>query len=192
MVNNYFIHPSSFVDEDVEIGEGTKIWHFCHIQRGARIGARCSLGQNVNVSNNVRVGDGCKLQNNVSLYEGVELENDVFCGPSCVFTNDLTPRAKYPKGHENYKKTLIREGASIGANATVVCGHTVGRWAMIGAGAVVASDVPDHALMLGVPAKLAGYVCKCGARVSFTDGRASCEACGRSYRKNENGEIEEN
>ncbi len=192
MYEKPFIHPSSFIDEDVEIGEGTKIWHFCHIQRGARIGARCSLGQNVNVSNNVRVGDGCKLQNNVSLYEGVELENDVFCGPSCVFTNDLTPRAKYPKGHENYKKTLIREGASIGANATVVCGHTVGRWAMIGAGAVVASNVPDHALMLGVPAKLAGYVCECGARLSFAGERASCEACGRSYQKNENGEIEEN
>ena len=191
MVNNYFVHESSFVDDDVEIGEGTKIWHFCHIQKGARIGARCSLGQNVNVSNNVRVGDGCKLQNNVSLYEGVELENDVFCGPSCVFTNDLTPRAKYPKGHENYKKTLIREGASIGANATIVCGHTVGRWAMIGAGAVVASNVPEYTLMLGVPAKPAGYVCKCGARMSFENGKAECAACGRKYRKNEKEEIEE-
>ncbi len=183
--NSYFIHPSSFVDDDVEIGEGTKIWHFCHIQRGARIGARCSLGQNVNVSNNVCVGNGCKLQNNVSLYEGVELENDVFCGPSCVFTNDLTPRAKYPKGHENYKKTLIREGASIGANATVVCGHTVGRWAMIGAGAVVASDVPDHALMLGVPARLAGYVFECGARLHFNKNAAKCGRCEKMYRNDE-------
>lgn len=190
MEKNYFVHESSYVDDDVEIGEGTKIWHFCHIQKGARIGARCSLGQNVNVSNNVHIGDGCKLQNNVSLYEGVELENDVFCGPSCVFTNDLTPRAKYPKGHENYKKTLIREGASIGANATIVCGHTVGRWAMIGAGAVVASNVPEYTLMLGVPAKPAGYVCKCGARMSFVSGKAACTTCGRNYQKNEE-EIEE-
>ena len=180
-MENYFIHASSFIDDDVEIGEGTKIWHFSHIQCGARIGARCSLGQNVNVSNNVRVGDGCKLQNNVSLYEGVELENDVFCGPSCVFTNDLTPRAKYPKGAANYKKTLVKEGASIGANATIVCGHTVGRYAMIGAGAVVTSDVPDYALMLGVPARLAGHVCKCGERLAFQNGRACCAACGMQY-----------
>ena len=153
MEKDYFVHESSFVDEGCQIGEGTKIWHFCHIQSGAKIGKKCSLGQNVNVSNNVIVGDGCKLQNNVSLYEGVVLENDVFCGPSCVFTNDLTPRAKYPKGRANYKKTLVMEGASIGANATVVCGHTVGRCALIGAGAVVACDVPDYALMLGVPGR---------------------------------------
>lgn len=187
----YFLHESSFIDDDVEIGEDTKIWHFCHIQRGARVGARCSLGQNVNVSNNVRVGDGCKLQNNVSLYEGVELENDVFCGPSCVFTNDLTPRAKYPKGAANYKKTLVKEGASIGANATVVCGHTIGRYAMIGAGAVVTSDVPDHALMLGIPARLAGYVCRCGERLAFQNERARCSACGRSYLKTDSFHVEE-
>ena len=144
---DYFVHESSYIDDDVEIGEGTKIWHFCHIQRGARIGKRCSLGQNVNVSNHVKVGDGCKLQNNVSLYEGVELENDVFCGPSCVFTNDLTPRAKYPKGSAGYKKTLIKEGASIGANATVVCGHTVGKWALIGAGAVVGEETGKIAVV---------------------------------------------
>ena len=147
MEEKYFVHPSSFVDDDVEIGEGTKIWYFCHIQKGARIGKHCSLGQNVNVSNHVKVGDGCKLQNNVSLYEGVELEDYVFCGPSCVFTNDLTPRAKYPKGSAGYKKTYLREGASIGANATIVCGHTVGRWALIGAGAVVTDDVPDYCLL---------------------------------------------
>ena len=180
---NYFVHESSYVDEDVEIGEGTKIWHFCHIQKGARIGKRCSLGQNVNISNHVKIGDGCKLQNNVSLYEGVELEDYVFCGPSCVFTNDLSPRSKYPKGSAGYHKTLIREGASIGANATIVCGHTVGRWALIGAGAVVADNVPDYALMLGVPAKVAGYVCECGARVRFENGRAVCAACGRTYKK---------
>lgn len=187
----YFVHESSYVDEDVEIGEGTKIWHFCHIQKGARIGKHCSLGQNVNVSNHVKVGDGCKLQNNVSLYEGVELENDVFCGPSCVFTNDLTPRAKYPKGSAGYHRTLIREGASIGANATIVCGHTVGRWALIGAGAVVTDDVPDHALMLGVPARLAGYICQCGARIKFENNRAVCAACGRIYQKSPNGDVEE-
>lgn len=181
VMGDYFVHSSSFVDDDVEIGKDTKIWHFCHIQRGARIGAHCSLGQNVNVSNNVRIGNGCKLQNNVSLYEGVELEDDVFCGPSCVFTNDLTPRAKYPKGAANYKKTLVREGATVGANATIVCGHAIGRYAMIGAGAVVVNDVPDYALMLGVPAKLAGYVCKCGARLTFLNEHACCPSCERRY-----------
>lgn len=180
----FFVHDTSRVDEDVEIGEGTKIWYFCHIQKGARIGKNCSLGQNVNVSNHVTVGDGCKMQNNVSLYEGVTLEDYVFCGPSCVFTNDLTPRAKYPKGSAGYKKTLIKTGASIGANATVVCGHTVGKWALIGAGAVVTDDVPDYALMLGVPACVAGYVCECGERLHFDGENAGC-ACGRKYRKTE-------
>lgn len=191
MAEKYFVHESSYVDEGCEIGEGTKIWHFCHIQSGSRIGKSCSLGQNVNVSNNVIVGDSCKLQNNVSLYEGVELEDGVFCGPSCVFTNDLTPRAKYPKGRTNYKKTLICEGASIGANATIVCGHTVGRCAMIGAGAVVACNVPDYALMLGVPARIAGYVCRCGERMTFENGEAVCPACGKKYIKNENNEVKE-
>ena len=191
MEKNYFVHESSYVDEGCEIGEGTKIWHFCHIQSGAKIGKGCSLGQNVNVSNNVTIGDGCKLQNNVSLYEGVELEDHVFCGPSCVFTNDLTPRARYPKGRANYKRTLIKEGASIGANATIVCGHTVGRCALIGAGAVVACDVPDFALMLGVPARFAGYVCRCGERMPFENAEAVCRVCGRNYRLNENKEVEE-
>ena len=190
MEKKYFVHESSYVDEDVEIGEGTKIWHFCHIQRGARIGRNCSLGQNVNVSNHVRIGDGCKLQNNVSLYEGVELEDYVFCGPSCVFTNDLTPRARYPKGSAGYKKTLIREGASIGANATIVCGHTVGRWALIGAGAVVTKNVPDHALMLGVPAVRKGWVCECGQILRFVAKRAQCADCGRRYEEND-GQIRE-
>lgn len=161
---NYFVHESSYIDEDVEIGKGTKIWHFCHIQKGARIGENCSFGQNVNVSNNVKIGSGVKVQNNVSIYEGVELEDNVFCGPSMVFTNDLTPRAKYPKGVSGYKKTLVREGASIGANATVVCGHTIGRCAMIAAGAVVTKDVPDYALMAGMPARLIGWVDKYGNR----------------------------
>lgn len=183
-MSDYFVHPTSVVDDDVIIGEGTKIWYFCHIQRGARIGKKCSLGQNVNVSNNVKVGDGCKIQNNVSLYEGVELEDDVFCGPSCVFTNDLTPRAKYPKGHLAYKKTLIRHGASIGANATVVCGHTVGEWAMIAAGAVVASDVPKHALMMGIPARVRGWVCECG---EVLPDELACNKCGRTYVKTPDG-----
>lgn len=182
MEKNCYVHESSFIDDDVEIGEDTKIWHFCHIQRGARIGKYCSLGQNVNVSNNVSIGDGCKLQNNVSLYEGVELENYVFCGPSCVFTNDLTPRAKYPKGRAGYKKTLVKEGASIGANATIVCGHTVGRWALIGAGAVVTKNVPDHALMLGVPAVQKGWVCECGQILHFGGNNALCPTCGRKYK----------
>lgn len=171
----YFVHESSYIDEDVKIGKGTKIWHFCHIQRGARIGENCSFGQNVNVSNHVKIGNGVKVQNNVSIYEGVELEDYVFCGPSMVFTNDLTPRAKYPKRTAGYKKTLIREGASIGANATIVCGHTIGKWAMIAAGAVVTKDVPDYALMAGVPARQIGWVDEYGNRVderTDTDGNS--------------------
>lgn len=186
-MSGYFVHETSVVDENVQIGEGTKIWHFSHVQKGASIGKNCSLGQNVNVSNNVRIGDGCKVQNNVSLYEGVELENYVFCGPSCVFTNDLTPRAKYPKGSANYKKTLVKEGASIGANATVVCGHTIGKWALIGAGAVVTSNVPDHALMLGVPARQTGWACECGA---LLEEDLKCKTCGRKYNQTETGLTE--
>ena len=186
-MSEYYVHPTSIVDEDVQIGAGTKIWHFCHIQSGARIGKNCSFGQNVNVSNRVVIGNGVKVQNNVSIYEGVELGDYVFCGPSCVFTNDLTPRAKYPKGSAGYKKTVVEEGASIGANATVVCGHTVGKWAMIGAGAVVASDVPAYALMLGVPARQAGWVCECGK--ILRDGLAC--SCGRKYRETEAGLEEE-
>lgn len=160
---SYFVHESSYIDENVKIGENTKIWCFCHVQAGARIGCNCSLGQNVNVSNNVTIGNGVKIQNNVSLYEGVTIEDNVFLGPSCVFTNDLTPRASYPKGHENYKKTLVRKGASIGANATIVCGHTVGEGAFVAAGAVVTKDVPDYALVAGVPARIVGRVDEMGS-----------------------------
>ena len=186
-MSEYFKHESSYVDEGAVVGEGTKIWHFSHVQRGAVIGERCSLGQNVNIGNNVQIGNGCKLQNNVSLYEGVELEDYVFCGPSCVFTNDLTPRAKYPKGSAGYHITRVKTGASIGANATVVCGHTIGRWAMIGAGAVVTSHVLDHALMLGIPARQAGWVCECGARLNDT---LVCGSCGRSYVQTDEGLTE--
>lgn len=176
---SYFVHESSYIDDDVKIGEGSKIWHFCHIHKGVQIGKNCSFGQNVNVSNNVRIGDGVKIQNNVSVYEGVELEDYVFCGPSMVFTNDLTPRSKYPKGSGAYKKTLVRYGASIGANATIVCGNTVGKWSMIASGAVISKDVPDYALMAGVPAKQIGWVCECGIPLK---GVLTCKECGREYK----------
>ena len=177
-MSEYFVHPTSIIDDNVEIGEDTKIWHFCHVQSGARIGCNCSFGQNVNISNNVIIGNGVKVQNNVSLYEGVELGDYVFCGPSCVFTNDLTPRAKYPKGHDGYKKTIVEEGATIGANSTVVCGHRIGKWALIGAGAVVTSDVPAHALMLGNPARRACWACECG---NLLKNGLKYDKCGRQY-----------
>ena len=158
----FYSHPSSIIDDDVEIGEGTKIWHFSHIQSGARIGKNCSFGQNVNISSNVKIGNNVKIQNNVSIYEGVELEDYVFCGPSMVFTNDLTPRARFPKGHVKYKKTIVRHDATLGANCTIVCGHVIGEYAMIAAGAVVTKDVAPHMLMAGVPAKKIGWVCECG------------------------------
>lgn len=155
---NYFVHESSYIDDGVQIGEGTKVWHFCHIQSGAKIGKNCSIGQNVNIGPNVIIGDNVKIQNNVSVYEGVTIEDDVFLGPSCVFTNDLTPRAKFPKGKENYIKTLIKQGASIGANATIICGNTIGQNAMIGAGSVVTKDIPDSTLAYGNPAIVKGTI----------------------------------
>lgn len=178
-MKGYYVHESSYIDEEVLIGEGTKIWHFCHLQSGANIGEGCSLGQNVNVSQNVKIGNNVKIQNNVSVYEGVELEDDVFCGPSMVFTNDLTPRSQFPKGTAGYKKTLVKRGASIGANATIVCGHTIGCWSMIAAGAVVTRDVPDYALMVGVPAKQQGWICKCGT--ILREKELKCDKCGREY-----------
>ena len=150
---NYFVHESSYVDDNVEIGEGTKIWHFCHIQSGAKIGKNCTIGQNVYIGSNVQIGNDVKIQNNVSVYEGVTLEDGVFCGPSCVFTNDLTPKARFPKGRENFVKTLVREGATIGANATIVCGNIIGKDALVAAGAVVTKDVPNGALVKGNPAR---------------------------------------
>ena len=176
-MQDFFVHESSYVDDGVQIGAGTKVWHFCHIQRGAVIGKNCSLGQNVNIGNNVRIGNGVRIQNNVSIYEGVDLEDNVFCGPSCVFTNVNTPRAHFPV-HGVYARTRVREGASLGANCTIVCGHTVGRSALIAAGAVVTKDVKDYALMAGVPARQIGWVCECGRRL---DDSLVC-SCGRKYR----------
>ena len=173
---DYYVHPSSYVDEGASVGRGTKIWHFCHVQPGAVIGENCSLGQNVNIAGGAVVGNGVRIQNNVSVYDGVVLEDNVFCGPSCVFTNVGTPRAHFPV-HGVYSRTVVKEGASLGANCTVVCGHTVGRSAMIAAGAVVTHDVPDFALMAGVPARRIGWVCDCGHRLDET---LVCN-CGRRY-----------
>jgi UDP-2-acetamido-3-amino-2,3-dideoxy-glucuronate N-acetyltransferase len=185
MTKNYFVHESSYVDEPCEIGEGTKIWHFSHVMAGARIGKRCNIGQNVVISPEVVIGDNVKIQNNVSVYTGVELENDVFCGPSMVFTNVVNPRSHVPRRDE-YRRTLVRQGASIGANATVVCGHTIGRYAFVGAAAVVTRDVPDFALVIGNPARIAGWMCNCGIRLGLSksapDQSVSCSACGAKYR----------
>ena len=172
----YFVHESSVIDQPTNIGSGTKIWHFCHISQGATIGVNCSLGQNVYVGGKAIIKDYVKIQNNVSVYDGVTLENHVFCGPSMVFTNDTNPRAKYPK-NGNYLPTLVKEGASIGANTTIVCGHTIGRHAFIGSGSVITKDVPDYALVYGVPAKQHGWVCECGEKLTFENNTAVCQNC---------------
>jgi UDP-2-acetamido-3-amino-2,3-dideoxy-glucuronate N-acetyltransferase len=176
----FFVHPSAVVDDPCEIGDGTKIWHFSHVMADSSIGRKCILGQNVHVASGVRIGNNVKIQNNVSLYTGVELEDDVFCGPSMVFTNVITPRSHVNRKAE-YQRTLVRRGASLGANSTIVCGTTVGRYAFIGAGAVVTRDVPDHALMVGVPARQMGWVCQCGVRLEMSSDTAICPACGDSY-----------
>ena len=188
----YFAHESSFVDEGVEIGEGTKIWHFSHIQSGTKIGKNCVFGQNVNVGNNVKIGNYCKIQNNVSIYEGVELEDYVFCGPSMVFTNISEPRCEFPqRGSQFYLKTVVKYGASIGANATIVCGHDIGRFAFIAAGAVVTKNVPDYALMAGVPAKQIGWMGRHGAKLGAPDkqGIMTCPKSGWRYHENEAGVL---
>lgn len=187
MDKNYFVHESSYVDEPCEIGEGTKIWHFSHVMSDSRIGRRCNIGQNVVVSPQVTIGDNVKIQNNVSVYTGVVLEDDVFCGPSMVFTNVVNPRSHVARKDE-YRTTLVKRGASIGANATVVCGHTIGRYAFIGAGAVVTRDIPDFALVTGNPARIAGWMCQCGIKLPLSrdaqkDEEATCEACGATYAK---------
>lgn len=189
---NYFKHESAYIDDPSEIGEGTKIWHFSHIQKGAKIGKSCVLGQNVNVGNNVTIGSYCKIQNNVSIYEGVTLEDYVFCGPSMVFTNILDPRCKYPQvGSKYYLKTLIKEGASLGANCTIVCGNTIGKSVIVGAGSVVTKDIPDFALVVGVPAKIIGWVSEAGKRLNFNEkGLAYCEKSGKHYQL-ENSTVKE-
>lgn len=179
-----FVHPTAVVDPGARLGAGTKVWHFCHVSGGARIGQRCVLGQNVFVADRVQVGDECKIQNNVSLYEGVVLEDQVFCGPSLVFTNVKTPRAAFPRrGAEHYLTTRVGRGASLGANATVVCGVSIGPWAFVAAGAVVTRDVPAYALMVGVPARQVGWACECGLRLPAGDAaRLTCPDCAREYR----------
>jgi len=191
---NYYINEHAVVDENVEIGEGTKIWHFTHVQSGSRIGSKCILGQNVNIGNNVTIGNFVKIQNNVSVYEGVELEDYVFCGPSMVFTNILNPRSKYPQvGAEFYIKTLVKEGASLGANSTIVCGVTIGRFAFVGAGTVVTKDVPDFALVVGNPSKIKGWYSEAGKKLIFDEnGTAFCEKSGKKYKLENNIVIEIN
>ena len=189
---NYYVNEFAVVDNGVEIGEDTKVWHFSHVQAGAKIGKKCVLGQNVNVGNNVVIGNYVKIQNNVSVYEGVTLEDYVFCGPSMVFTNILDPRSKYPQvGAKYYIKTLVKEGASLGANSTIVCGNTIGRFAFVGAGSVVTKDVPDFALVVGNPARIKGWFSEAGKKLEFNDkGISFCEKSGKTY-KLENEKVTE-
>ncbi|MGD1045023.1 MAG: DapH/DapD/GlmU-related protein [Bacteroidota bacterium] len=185
---NYYIDKHAVVDDNVEIGEGSKIWHFSHVQSGAKIGKKCILGQNVNIGNNVTIGNFVKIQNNVSVYEGVTLEDYVFCGPSMVFTNILNPRSKYPQvGAQFYINTLVKEGASLGANSTIVCGVTIGRFAMIAAGSVVTKDVPDFALVMGNPARIKGWWSEAGKKLEFDkNGFAACARSNKKYKLENN------
>ncbi len=181
MKRDYFVHDSAYVDELASIGKGTKIWHFSHIMKGAEIGKDCRIGQNVMIGPEVRIGDKVKIQNNVSVYKGVILEDEVFCGPSCVFTNVFNPRSAIPRMNE-LLPTLVKKGATIGANATIICGNNIGRYAFIGAGAVVTKNVPDYALVYGNRARLKGWVCECGQKIYFKRDEARCEACNKRYR----------
>lgn len=176
----YFVHESSYIDEPCEIGEGTKIWHFSHIMKNSEIGEKCNIGQNVVISPNVVLGNNVKIQNNVSVYTGVKCEDDVFLGPSCVFTNVINPRS-FIERKEEYKETIIKKGVSIGANATIVCGYNIGKYAFIGAGAVVTKNIPDYALVVGNPARIIGYVCKCGNRLEENKDNYKCSICNKEY-----------
>ncbi|MFH1624686.1 MAG: DapH/DapD/GlmU-related protein, partial [Pseudomonadota bacterium] len=180
----FFAHETVCIDEPCDIGEGTRIWHFSHIMKDTKIGKNCNIGQNVVLSSGVIIGNNVKIQNNVSLYEGVTLEDDVFCGPSMVFTNILTPRSEVPRNtREHFLPTLAKKGATLGANCTIICGNTIGRYAMIGAGAVVSKDVPDHAIVTGNPARIQGWACECGLGVDFVDSVTVCSSCGKKYQK---------
>ena len=180
---DYFVHESAYVDEPVQIGKGTKIWHFCHIMKGAEIGENCKIGQNVYVDTNVKIGNNVKIQNNVSVYKNVTLEDGVFCGPSMVFINVINPRSDHPRRLDEYGKTLVKRGATIGANATVLCGITIGTYGFIGAGAVVTKDVPDYGLVYGNPARAKGWMCECGIKLQFTDNKTECQKCHKRYEK---------
>lgn len=180
----YFVHESSYVDDPCEIGEGTKIWHFSHVMAGSSIGRNCSIGQNVVISPRVRIGNGVKIQNNVSVYEGVVLEDETFCGPSMVFTNVTTPRSGTPRNTAaDYAETIVKKGASIGANATIVCGNTLGEYSFVGAGSVVTKDIPAYAMVYGNPARIRGYACECGVKLSFQKDHATCTECNREFDK---------
>lgn len=189
--SDYYSHPTAIIDDGAVVGSGTKIWHFCHVSQLARLGENCSLGQNVFVANHVTVGNGVKIQNNVSLYEGVVLEDYVFCGPSMVFTNVRTPRSAFPRNTvADYAVTRVKYGASIGANATIVCGVTIGEWAFVAAGAVVTKDVPSYGLMAGVPARRIGWACQCGATLHFAEPNTECASCGREYLRTDADTVE--
>ena len=181
-----YIHETAVVDKGAKIGAGTKVWHFCHVMPGAVIGRRCTLGQNVVVMNGTTIGDNVKIQNNVSVYEGVTLEDDVFCGPSMVFTNVMNPRSEIPR-MEELKTTWVKRGATLGANCTIVCGVTIGRYAFVGAGAIVTRDVADHALVMGNPARQKGWMCRCGVKIKVTKGRAHCTSCKTRYQETQHG-----